>query len=80
MLRGLSYLHTERHIIHRDIKPSNILLNQQGQVKIADFGVSGEVTAHDEKTSSKISFVGTVTYMSVRLCLLPLSQLCIHTA
>lgn len=67
VLRGLAYLHTERRIIHRDIKPSNILLNQRGQVKLADFGVSGEVTAAADgaAAASKISFVGTVTYMSV---------------
>jgi serine/threonine protein kinase len=69
VLRGLMYLHMERRIIHRDIKPSNILLNQRGQVKLADFGVSGEVSASaadGAAAASKISFVGTVTYMSVR--------------
>ncbi len=61
VLRGLVYLHTDRRILHRDIKPSNILMNSFGQVKLADFGVSGELTA---QSASKVSFVGTVTYMS----------------
>jgi serine/threonine protein kinase len=43
-----------------DVKPSNILLNSAGQIKIADFGVSGELTSSMVKT-----FVGTSAYMSV---------------
>lgn len=61
VLIGLQYLHQERRIIHRDIKPSNILLNFQGECKVADFGVSGQL----EDSVAKNSFVGTVTYMSV---------------
>lgn len=62
VLCGLLYLHQERRIIHRDIKPCNILLNKKGQIKIADFGVSGEM---ENSVDGKVSFVGTVTYMSV---------------
>jgi hypothetical protein len=45
-----------------DVKPSNILVNAQGQIKICDFGVSGELI-----NSIADTFVGTSTYMSVRL-------------
>ena len=43
-----------------DIKPSNILFNSKGQIKICDFGVSGELI-----NSIADTFVGTSTYMSV---------------
>lgn len=61
VLQGLNYLHKKLHLVHRDIKPSNLLVNRNGEVKISDFGVSGQL-AH---TLSKcVSWVGTVTYMS----------------
>jgi serine/threonine protein kinase len=62
ILKGLDYLHREMKVIHRDIKPSNILLNKKGQVKIADFGVSGKM---DNTFDCMSSWVGTVRYMSV---------------
>lgn len=63
VLTGLEYLHRKKKIIHRDIKPSNLLLTSEGLVKISDFGVSGTMSHTD---ATKNTFVGTVTYMSVR--------------
>jgi mitogen-activated protein kinase kinase len=47
-------------LITADIKPSNILVNTAGEIKICDFGVSGELI-----NSIANTFVGTSTYMSV---------------
>ena len=61
VLLALHYLHRVKCLIHRDIKPSNILLNSRGDVKLADFGVSGEV---ESDMQGKMTFVGTLIYMS----------------
>jgi len=61
VLKGLSYLHKTLHLVHRDIKPSNLLFSTNGDVKIADFGVSGQL-AHT--LAKAVTWVGTVTYMS----------------
>ncbi|XWS17446.1 hypothetical protein CRYUN_Cryun33cG0068500 [Craigia yunnanensis] len=61
VLKGLMYLHHERHTIHRDLKPSNLLLNQRGEVKINDFGVSAILTSSSGRANT---FVGTYNYMS----------------
>lgn len=60
VVRGLTYLYDVHRIIHRDVKPSNILVNSRGEIKICDFGVSGELI-----NSIADTFVGTSTYMSV---------------
>lgn len=59
VVKGLSYLYESFRIIHRDVKPSNILVNRRGQIKLCDFGVSGELI-----NSIADTFVGTSTYMS----------------
>jgi serine/threonine protein kinase len=61
-LKGLEYLHKVQRVIHRDIKPSNILLNSEGYVKIADFGISG---CFENSLEGKLSYVGTLCYMAV---------------
>jgi mitogen-activated protein kinase kinase len=57
-----------------DIKPSNILCNSKGQIKICDFGVSGELI-----NSIADTFVGTSTYMSVGVIAMALVTLALLT-
>lgn len=59
VFKGLNYLREKHQIMHRDVKPSNILVNSRGEIKICDFGVSGQLI-----DSMANSFVGTRSYMS----------------
>uniref|UniRef100_A0A8C6LJZ6 Ribosomal protein S6 kinase n=1 Tax=Nothobranchius furzeri TaxID=105023 RepID=A0A8C6LJZ6_NOTFU len=57
---ALDHLHS-LGIIYRDLKPENILLDEDGHIKITDFGLSKEAIDHDKRA---YSFCGTIEYMA----------------
>ncbi|KIK67232.1 hypothetical protein GYMLUDRAFT_238551 [Collybiopsis luxurians FD-317 M1] len=59
MVKGLKFLKDELGVIHRDVKPTNVLINCRGQIKLCDFGVSGQL----EKSIAKTN-IGCQTYMA----------------
>ena len=68
LCRGLAYVHTrQRHgqplgIVHRDVTPQNVLISQQGEVKLADFGIAKAVGMTEKSATGIIK--GKFAYMS----------------
>jgi serine/threonine protein kinase len=63
LVRGVAYMHS-MGVAHRDIKPENLLLNEEGQLKITDFGVS-DIVYHDGEGQRKChGLCGSEPYMA----------------
>lgn len=63
-VEGLAYLHENCFVIYRDMKAGNILLSENGDVKLADFGVSAK---NKSKLERRNTFIGTPFWMSPEL-------------
>lgn len=70
LLRGLKYIHSA-NVIHRDLKPSNLLVNENCELKIGDFGMArGLSAAHAEESRSFMTeYVATRWYRAPELML-----------
>lgn len=69
LLRGLKYIHSA-NVIHRDLKPSNLLVNEDCQLRIGDFGMSrGIASSPDEPNFFMTQYVATRWYRAPEIML-----------
>jgi serine/threonine protein kinase len=61
IVKGMVYLHNMKKILHRDLKSSNVLIGENWQVKLCDFGLSGQKKKNLKKNKGRI---GTYQWMA----------------
>ena len=63
VLKSLEYFHENRQL-HRDVKAGNILINERGEVKIADFGIAANLLEQGQRKRARFTVIGTPCYMA----------------
>lgn len=63
VLKSLEYFHENRQL-HRDVKAGNILINERGEVKIADFGIAANLVEQGQRKRARFTVIGTPCYMA----------------
>jgi serine/threonine protein kinase/Tfp pilus assembly protein PilF len=64
LCEALDYAHNHARVIHRDLKPGNLMVNQRGDLKVADFGIARSLTDSASRLTTEQGRSGTLVYMS----------------
>jgi mitogen-activated protein kinase kinase len=67
MTKGLAFLKDQLGVMHRDVKPTNVLVNRKGEIKLCDFGVSGQLEKSIARTNVGCQSYMAVSYIAVAL-------------
>lgn len=61
---ALAYAHDKAKVVHRDLKPANLMIDAEGDLKIADFGIAANISDSVSRVSQQAGSSGTPVYMS----------------
>src|SRR5436190_18482802 len=64
LCEALDYAHNRARVIHRDLKPANLMVNQRGDLKVADFGIARSLVDSASRLTAEQGRSGTLVYMS----------------